>query len=325
MRAMSLAGGVPLATLGWSPFFERQLKPDELHAALPGRITRIERSGISVATALREQQVSLGGRWFRGAAEHRPTVGDWVLVRAERIVRVLGRKSLLQRLAPGSNGTVQLMGANVDTLFVVSACDVDFNLSRLERYLGLARQAGVRPVLILTKCDLVPEPGRFVERAAGLEPGLPVYGVNALDPNTLDAVLRWCGPGQTVAMAGSSGVGKSTLLNTLCAADIQATGPVRAGRKGRHTTTRRSLHSLPSGGLLLDSPGTRELHLVGTNAAGSFEDVERLARHCRFANCAHIAEPGCAVRQAVQRGDLTERRLANYLKLKREQAVRPSI
>ena len=311
--------------MGWSPFFERQLDSDELETVAPGRITRIERSGVTVSLQSKKREVALGGRWYRGAAQQRPTVGDWVAFDAERgqIVRLLRRKSLLQRLVPGSAGNnVQLLGANVDTLFVVTSCDADFNPSRLERYLSLARQGNVRPVLVLTKRDLTPDAARYAQRAAELDGNLSVHLVNALDRNTLDGVFGWCRREQTVALAGSSGVGKSTLLNTLCGADIQSTGPVRADRKGRHTTTSRSLHTLPGGGLLLDGPGTREMQLAGASAAALFEDVERLAQRCRFADCAHSAEPGCAVREAVRRGDLEQRRLTNYQKLKREEAAR---
>ena len=319
-----MATRTQLADLGWSPFFERQLGSDGQQSISPGRITRVQRSGVTVSLEFDRREVALGGRWYRGAAEQRPTVGDWVAFDSEsgRIVRVLQRKSLLKRLVPGSAGAVQLLGANIDTLFVVTSCDAEFNPSRLERYLSLARQGDVRPVLILTKRDLTRDAARYGERAANLEEGLPVHIVNAHDRNSLQGLLDWCRRGQTVAMMGSSGVGKSTLLNTLCGGDIQATGTVRADRKGRHTTTSRSLHPLPSGGLLLDSPGTRELQLAGSNAVELFDDVERFARGCRFADCAHATEPDCAVREAVRRGDLHKRRLTNYLKLKREEAAR---
>ena len=312
-----------LADLGWSPFFARQLAADELQSALPGRVTGIQRTGATLTLASGERQVPLGGRWYRGDAESRPTVGDWVLCNpvSGQIDRILERKSLLRRLGAGAVNQIKLIGANVDTLLVVTSCNEEFNLSRLERYLGLAHEGNVRPVVVLTKRDLSENPARFAERATTLDHAFDMELVNALDLSTLDGVAAWCGPGQTVALAGSSGVGKSTLVNTLSRARVQATRPVRPGdQKGRHTTTSRSLHLLPQGGLLLDSPGIRELRLTGAGVAALFEDIERLARRCRFADCAHTGEPDCAVAQAVRCGELDERRLWNYLKLKRERA-----
>ena len=310
-----------LADLGWSPFFERQLVLEETGPLVPGRITGMQRTGVTVAMEYCEREAPLGGRWHRGDAESRPAVGDWVLVDRQtgRIDRLLRRKSLLKRVSAGATSRYQVIGANVDTLFVVTSCNEEFNLSRLERYLSLAHEGNVRPVLVLTKRDLAPDPSRFTEQAATLEKGLEVLLVNALDRTTLNGVAAWCRPGRTVALAGSSGVGKSTLLNTLSGTDVQATGSVRGDRKGRHTTTSRSLHLLPQGGLVLDTPGVRELQVAGAGIATLFADVEDLARSCRFANCAHGAEPGCAVLQAVRRGELDERRLENYLKLRREE------
>ena len=311
-----------LVDLGWSPFFARQLAPQDLTAALPGRVTGMQRTGVTVSLAVGEREAPLGGRWFRGAAEGRPAVGDWVLFDqvSGKIERLLKRKSLLKRVSAGATSRIQLIGANIDTLFVVTACDEEFNPSRLERYLSLAHEGNVQPVLVLTKRDLADDPAKYLDQAATLEQGLAVESVNALDRATLDGVAAWCGPGQTVALAGSSGVGKSTLINTLCGSSIQATGSVRGDAKGRHTTTSRSLHLLPQGGLLLDSPGTRELQVAGAGVAALFEDVQALAARCRFADCAHAGEPGCAVRRAIECGELDERRLLNYRKLKREEA-----
>ena len=310
-----------LEDLGWSPFFERQFVPEEAGSSRPGRVTGIQRTGVAIAMESGEVEAPLGGRWHRGDTESRPAVGDWLLFDRQggRIDRLLRRKSLLKRVSPGAKSRIQVIGANVDTLFVVTSCNEEFNLSRLERYLSIAHEGNVQPVLVLTKCDLAADPSQFAEQAASLEQGLEVLPVNALDRTTLDGVLAWCGPGRTVALAGSSGVGKSTLVNTLSGTDVQATGKVRGDRKGRHTTTSRSLHLLPRGGLLLDTPGVRELQVAGAGVSVLFADVEGLARRCRFSNCAHGGEPGCAVRQAVLRGQLDERRLENYRKLRREE------
>lgn len=249
-------------------------------------------------------------------------VGDWVLVEPEttQLVRRLDRQTLLQRRTEGG-GPPQLIAANVDTLFIVTSCNEDMNPARLERYLALANEAGTTPVLVLTKADQVPDPQAYVDRVAGLQRGLQVVALNAKTPEAAALLARWCGPGQTVALVGSSGVGKSSLLNTLAeksAEDAQATGDIRTSdAKGRHTTTARSLHGIVGGGWVIDTPGIRTLHVsdltIGLDVL--FAEIAELAPSCRFRNCTHAHEPGCAVRAAVSAGTLDPGRLERWRKL----------
>lgn len=308
--------------LGWSAYFEQQLGAAEHETCVPARVFAVARSGVSVRTEDELLELPLGGRWFQLDAEERPTIGDWVLLDAGRtsIVRLLARKSLLKRQAAGREHEVQLMAANVDTVFLVTACNDEFNPSRLERYLALAVDAGVEPVVVLTKADLAADVTSFVDTVRRLKRDVAVEAVDARDPASLDGVRAWCVPGQTVALLGSSGVGKSTLVNSLSGAAVQLTREAREDdAKGRHTTTSRSLHLLPDGGLLVDNPGMRELALGDVDAAGLFEDVTALAALCRFRDCRHEAEPGCAVQEAIAAGDLDPRRLDSYRKLARDE------
>lgn len=251
-------------------------------------------------------------------------VGDWLVLNAadQRAIQLLERSSLLVRKAAGPEVDAQIIGANVDTAFIVSACTEDFNLSRIERYLAMTLQSEVTPVVVLTKADLADDPDELLRRTRELHPGLAVEVLDARDPAQAAVLAKWCGPGQSVTLLGSSGVGKSTLANAL-GADEQATGSVREDDgKGRHTTTARSLHLLPSGAVLVDNPGVRELQLPGGDEGVTdlFEDVVELIAACRFSDCAHASEPGCAIRDAIESGTLEERRYQNYVKLQEEQA-----
>lgn len=313
-----------LVDFGWSQQFQGQLSVDELAAGCtPVRVTAVHHGAIDVTSPDFSARVLLQLR-EDAAEEDLPTAGDWLLLApsGDTVHRVLARKSLLKRKMPGTARRVQLIGANVDTVFVVSSCNQDFNLARLERYLVLAREAGVYPVVVLTKADLAEgRVAEYVESATKLMPGLVVEALDARDPCEVARLAAWCGPGQTVALLGSSGVGKSTLVNTLCGAGMQATAPIREDdARGRHTTTGRSLLRLPMGGWLLDTPGMRELQLAGVENALEtiFDDVTEIAARCRFSDCRHETEPGCAVRAAIDEGGLDPERVRRYRKLTAE-------
>ena len=308
-----------LSDLGWRPFFAEQLD-DEDELRRVQRVVAIHRNGHVLSNGAAESSLHLGRFWYRKPAEERPTVGDWVLVdvHAGKIERCLARANVLRRIAAGTKADVQLIGANVDVLFIVTSCNLEFSPSRLQRFLALAQSTGVAPLVVLTKADLAHEPRRFVDQARAIAPDVDVAVVNALDPGTLSGVRTWLRPAHTVALLGSSGVGKSTLLNTLAGDHVQVTRPIREDdARGRHTTTSRSLLRLPQGALVLDGPGVRELGMaVADEDIGEmYEDIEALARKCRFADCGHRTEPGCAVRAALQAGEVTRERLATYAEL----------
>ncbi|WP_226703963.1 ribosome small subunit-dependent GTPase A [Microbulbifer elongatus] len=310
----------PLRKLGWKPFFQQQLSLDELNDCEPVKVMAVHRSQIEVRGDAGEEAVLVNGPLFEDAAE-RPTVGDWLLLDREtrKPQRRLDRSSLFKRMAPGAR-QAQLIAANVDNVLIVSSCNHDFNLSRVERYLALVKEAGCRACLVLTKADLNDDHEQYREALKGHR-DLPLVLVNALDAKNVEPLREYCRSGETLALLGSSGVGKSTLLNSLAGSELAATGGIREDdSKGRHTTRHRALYEIPDGGLLLDSPGMRELGLadVGDGLAATFADIGALAAKCRFADCAHESEPGCAVQASIESGALDERRLRNWRKLERE-------
>lgn len=314
-----------LIKLGLVPFFTQQLPDIALLEKRLGRVMSVQRSRSSVVCEAGERIVEISSALQQSAAIERPTVGDWVVLdeSLSRIEQVLERKSLFKRLGAGAANELQPIAANIDTLFIVTSCNSEFSESRLERYLALCAEAGAMPVIVLTKADLVEDADHYIRRARHTQSGVPVEAINALDPASLDGVRSWIENTSTVALVGSSGVGKSTILNTLAGRSLAATGDIREDdQKGRHTTTHRELHVLPSGGLLIDVPGMRELRVAEINQSMGtvFDDIAMLAARCRFADCQHESEPGCAVLEAIADGMLDNRRLANYKKLLRENA-----
>lgn len=312
-------GLAALGALGWASFFSDQIGEDDAHL-VPVRIANIHRARVSGYSANGPIDLVLPANEAVGDY----AVGDFVLAEPGNhlVRRRLQRTSLLARRM--SDGSTQLSGANVDTLFIVTSCNDDFSIPRLERYLAMAAQCEIPPVLVLTKADTQEDAGPFVALAAELARDLPVVVV---DPRRPDAVMKlqsWFGVGKTVALTGSSGVGKSTLVNTLAgsgADTAQLTGAVRANdSKGRHTTTARSLHAVAGGGWVLDSPGIRSLHL-GEMAEGLdvvFAEITELESQCKFRNCTHSHEPSCAVLKAVNDGRIDPERFARWRKLQDE-------
>jgi len=259
-----------------------------------------------------------------GLAEY-PAVGDFVMVDRIQgssgnaiIHRVLTRKSSFERTAVGDEHQTQVVAANIDTVFICMSLNNDYNLNRLERYLSVAWQSMATPVVVLTKADLCEDLPSVITEISVVAPNTGVAVTSSHDQASCDKLLPWLQPGMTASFIGSSGVGKSTLINRLIGEELLTTSEIRQDDKGRHTTTRRELVILPQGGIVIDTPGMRELGVESVDLSKSFSDIYDLANKCHFRDCTHSAEPGCAVRQALEEGTLNSRRLESYQKLKRE-------
>jgi ribosome biogenesis GTPase len=315
--------------LGWNSFFDQQVTDDERARWKPARVVWEGRQRYRVSTGDAEWRADLAGR-IRHRATSRadlPAVGDWVLaaLRPEEgtatIHRVLGRQSCFSRTAAGRSTEEQIIAANVDTVLLVTSLNRDFKLRRIERYLALTWESGARPVVVLNKADLCADPETWRDEMASASHGVPVRITSALRGDGMPALKEVIHAAGTTALLGSSGVGKSTLLNALIGDNRQAVRPIRdRDERGRHSTTSRQLVCLQDGGILIDTPGMRELQLwdAEDGLEHAFGDVTALADDCRFRDCAHVAEPGCAVTAAVERGDLAAERLASYQRLQRE-------
>lgn len=301
--------------MGFDDFFAEQVPQESL--AAPCRITEIHRARLTALSPHGQHILTTKHGQETGAL----AVGDWVLADpGGEIETLLKRKTLLHRRAAGTDARQQLIAANCDTLFITSSCNADFNPARIERFLVLAYESNCQPVILLTKADQTTSPADWLEKAKKLDPRVACLAINAKDPQDLARVAHFCRNGQTGALVGSSGVGKTTLTNGLCARQ-DPTGAIREeDGRGRHVTTSRALRATTNGGWIIDTPGMRALRLedVGSGLSTLFDDIAELALTCRFSNCAHASEPGCAVRSAIEAGDLDAERVQRWQKLRTE-------
>ena len=325
-----------LEDLGWDDYFKTQLENHEIKNGMqPARISQEHKGLYTLIDAEGEYLAEISGRMRYTAVNSNdfPAVGDWVLARIYRnedtaiIHSLLNRKNSLSRKAVSGQKSEQgktqeqILAANIDTVFLVNGLDSDFSLRRIERYMTSIYQNGMSPVIILNKTDLVNNPEDYISQAETIAFGVPVIPVCGLNSSGIDDLKRYINPGNTIVFLGSSGVGKSTIINRLFGMERQRVNSVReSDQKGRHTTTTRELMILPDGGIVIDTPGMREFQPWKSeeDTAGAFEDIEAIAIKCRFKNCRHESEPGCAVQEALGKGDLDSGRYKNYNRMKRE-------
>jgi ribosome biogenesis GTPase len=321
-----------LVALGWDAGWARAFAPFAVEGHRPARVVAVHRETSVVRDAEGDQSATVSGsfRFEALAVSDFPTVGDWIAIDDGGVIAaILPRRSVFKRMAADGSRRVaglddeQVMASNIDTALLVAGLDNDFNLRRIERYLAIAWSSGITPVVVLNKSDLADDvDGRLVAVEA-IAPGVSTIAVSAWTGAGLDALRAHLKPGLTAAILGSSGVGKSTLVNAMLGEDRQKTAEVRGSdSRGRHATSHRELFELPGGGLLVDTPGIRALEVLGADEGvqTAFDDVADLAATCRFSNCGHDGEPGCAVRSAIEEGRMSQERLASHRKLERELA-----
>lgn len=324
-----------LHTLGWTPYLEEHFAAYEAEGFTVGRVALEHKHLYRIYTQHGEQMTDLLAevtgklRYQAYGREDYPAVGDWVVIaprheeKRASIHAILPRMSKFSRKVAGDTVEEQIVATNVNTVFLVTALNQDFNVRRIERYLILAWESGATPVILLSKADLCDDVEDKVREVQSVALGVPIHVISSLEKQGLDELAPYVREGQTVALLGSSGVGKSTLINALHGQDIMATGGIREGDdRGKHTTTHRELVLLPNGGILIDTPGMRELQLwdADEGLSDSFRDIEEFASQCQFRDCEHHREPGCAVREALRDGSLDQSRYDNYVKLQRELA-----
>lgn len=321
-----------LSALGWNDAHAQSFQPHSDQQLQPARVVQAHRQAYALHLGTATVPGVCTGRLLHDAVTRAdlPVVGDWVAARLRPgearadIHAVLPRRTHLSRRAAGPTDEEQVLAANLDTVLLLTALDQNYNLRRIERFLTVAREGGVRPVVVLNKADLHPDPAAAVAKTVTIAGDIPVVSLSAAQGSGLEQLDPWLQPAATLALLGSSGVGKSTLINRLLGTARQATSPLSdAMGRGRHTTTHRELFVTPGGALVIDTPGLRELQFWDPPAAAvaeTFADITALVAACRFHDCRHGSEPGCAVQAALNDGSLDAARWASYLKLRREQA-----
>ncbi len=317
-----------LQRYGWNSFFDQAFSAFAAEGLIPGRVITQLRNSYTLKTEQGDLSAHLAGKvlYYARGTKDLPAVGDWVAVRstgdgAARIEQILQRQTQFVRKAPGERTEQQVLAANVDAVFLVSGLDNDFNLRRIERYLVLASESGARPIIVLNKSDLCDDIEQRIHEVESVAQEVPIVAMSALYDQGMDAFEKHLPERSTAVLLGSSGVGKTTIINHLMGRDIHPTQSVReSDSRGRHATSHRELMMLEWGAMLIDTPGLRELQLWGDaqSVQDTFQDITELAAACRFSDCSHSSEPGCAVSQALKEGNLDQGRYDSYIKLQRE-------
>jgi ribosome biogenesis GTPase / thiamine phosphate phosphatase len=318
-----------LEQYGWNEQYEKQFKSLSVEQYMPGRIFIENRGLYRLYTEIGELQGEISGKFRYNAKglDEFPAVGDWVALESipdenKAIIHaVLPRRSKFSRKVAGVLTQEQVVAANFDYVFIISSLNKDFNIRRMERYLTMAWESGASPVIVLNKKDICPDVAKKLCEVEAIAYGVPVFTVSAVTGDGIEELQNYLKTGCTIVFLGSSGVGKSTLTNRLAGCEIMEVKEIREDdARGRHTTTFRQLVILPGGGIVIDTPGMRELQLweADTGLQGAFEDIGVMAKNCRFSDCRHVNEPGCAIRAAIQEGLMSEQRLESYSKLQKE-------